>query len=236
MFNTEPVPARSARSVNADGEMTRHRCRCPVILSAAYWPAALSVGIAVVAVLRCCAEQMMRVEDSRLPFLAQPVALATDLEHMAVAQHRPTHGTVLVNGLPEANDLDLVLSQLAQPLQNLGQRPAQSSSATTFTQSPGWRAAFKRFSPAGSKRSRSPRPRRPGRRRPVPGAGSPGCWRLRRWLPAHGRIHRVFRSSSAGTRFWHGGMKLRLAEFRLCSNSSLYDRACRADGPDLRAV
>ena len=34
--------------------------------------------------------------------------------------------------------------------------------------------------------------------------------------PAHGRTYRVFRSSFTGTRFWHGGPGLPLAEFWLC--------------------
>ena len=41
-------------------------------------------------------------------------------------QHRPAHGAVLVNGLTEADDFDLVLPQPAQQLQHLGQRPAQT--------------------------------------------------------------------------------------------------------------
>ena len=40
----------------------------------------------------------------------------------------------------------------------------------------------------------------------------------------------------AGPRFWHGGVMLRWVEFWLWSNSSLYDRVGRPDGPDLRAV
>ena len=46
--------------------------------------------------------------------------------------------------------------------------------------------------------------------------------------PTHGCIHRVFRSSFTGPRFWHGGVKLRRAEFRLCSNSSPSGNAGRA--------
>ena len=45
---------------------------------------------------------------------------------MARVQHRPPHGAVLVNGLPEADDFDALLAQPAQQLQHLGQRPAQA--------------------------------------------------------------------------------------------------------------
>ena len=41
-------------------------------------------------------------------------------------QHRPPHGAVLIDGFPEADDLDLVLPQPSQQLQKLGQRPAQA--------------------------------------------------------------------------------------------------------------
>ena len=40
-------------------------------------------------------------------------------------QHRPVHGAVLVDGLPEADDLDLVLPQPAQQLQHFGNRTSQ---------------------------------------------------------------------------------------------------------------
>ena len=50
------------------------------------WTATLSVGVVVVAVLRGHAQQMMGAEESGVPFLPEPVALAPDVEHMAVVQ------------------------------------------------------------------------------------------------------------------------------------------------------
>ena len=41
-------------------------------------------------------------------------------------QHSPHHGAVLIDGLPETDHLDLVLSQPAKQLQHLGKRPAQA--------------------------------------------------------------------------------------------------------------
>ena len=46
--------------------------------------------------------------------------------------------------------------------------------------------------------------------------------------PSHGCIHRVFRSSFTGPRFWHGGVMLQWAEFWLCSNLSHSGNAGRA--------
>ena len=83
---------------------------------------------------------------------------------------------------------------------------------------------------AGSNRTRCPRPRRPIRSRPAPGAGSPSCLRRRRWPPTRERIRRVSRSSFAGPRFWHGGVMLWQTEFWLCSNRSLSGNTSKAYG------
>ena len=104
--------------------------------------------------------------------------------------------------------------------------PTPRSVTPPVTQSPSWRAAFRRFSPAGSMRPRCRRLRRPTRSRPAPRAGSPGCLRQRRWPPTRRRIRTVSRSSFAGPRFWHGGVMLRRAELWLCSYSSLSGRVC----------
>ena len=61
-------------------------------------------------------------------------------------QHRPAHGAILIDGLPQADDLDLVLPQPALQIQHLGHRPARAVQRPTFTQSPGCKAAFKRLS------------------------------------------------------------------------------------------
>ena len=45
-------------------------------------------------------------------------------EYYGQMQHRPSQGAVLVDGLSEADDFDAILSQPAQQLQHLGQRPA----------------------------------------------------------------------------------------------------------------
>ena len=81
-------------------------------------------------------------------------------------QHRPPHGAVLVNGLPEADDFHTVLPQ---PYQHLGQRLAQPVKPATFTRSIGWRRPSGDSAGAGSRISRCQCPRRPTRSRPAPG-------------------------------------------------------------------
>ena len=117
------------------------------------------------------------------------------------------------------------LSQPSQQLLNLGQRLTPSGPAPPPSRSrPSGGRPSGDSAPAGSKRLRCPRPRRPARSRPAPGASSASCWRRRRWLPTRGRIRGVFRSYFAGPRFWHGGVRLRWAEFWLCWKASLSGR------------
>ena len=67
-------------------------CRRPAIPSVCYWPATWLSGVVVVAVLRCGAQQLMRAEEACLPFLTEPVALAPDVQHVAVVQQPVQHG------------------------------------------------------------------------------------------------------------------------------------------------
>ena len=110
------------------------------------------------------------------------------------------------------------------------------SSAATFTQSPGWRAALRRFSPGRFQEAPLPTSSKTARSRPTPGAGSPSCWRRRCWLLTHGRIRGVFRSSFAGPRFWHGGVMLRRAGLWLCWEASLFSRVGRGHRPELKPM
>ena len=122
-------------------------------------------------------------------------------------QHRPSHGAVLVDGLPEADDFDLFLPQPASSSStSVSDRPRRSSAAT-FTQSSGWRAAFRRFSPgrfqeaggrpsddsalAGSRRPpRCPCPRRPVAVGQHPALGLQAVYVGVAGAPTCGRIHR----------------------------------------------
>ena len=70
-------------------------------------------------------------------------------------RHRTPHGAVLVNGLPEADNFDAVLSQ---PGQRLGQRLAQHVKPATFTRSLGWRRPTGASAGSGSSRSQCQRP------------------------------------------------------------------------------
>ena len=65
-------------------------------------------------------------------------------------QHRAPRGIVLVNGLPEADDFDVVLPQ---SVQHLGQRLAQPVKPATFTRSLGWRRPSRASAEASSSRS-----------------------------------------------------------------------------------
>ena len=140
-------------------------------------------------------------------------------------QHRPPHGAVLVNGLPEADDFDAVLPQ---PDQHLGQRPAQPVQC--------------RHLHAVPRLEGGPQAVQPG---PVPGGstahvledllavGQHPALSLQIvgegiWPPTLGR---VFRSSFAGPGFWHSGVILRRAEFWLCWKASPFGNASQSDGP-----
>ena len=148
-------------------------------------------------------------------------------EYDGQVQHRPPHGTVLVDGLPEADDFDLVLPQPSLQHQNLGQRPAQAVQRRHLHTVARLEGGLQAIQPR-------PIPRGPAPHvledllavGTAPSADSPGCWRRRRWLSTRGRIRTVFCSSFAGPRLWHGGMMLRWAEFWLCWKASLSGRVC----------
>ena len=59
----------------------------------------------------------------------------------------------------------------SQPSTSVSDRPRRSSAAT-FAQSPGWRAAFSRFSPGRFQEAPMPTSSKTCRNRPTPGAGS----------------------------------------------------------------
>ena len=50
------------------------------------WPATSSAGVVVVAALRGDAQQVMGAEESGMAFLTKPVALPSDVQHVAVMQ------------------------------------------------------------------------------------------------------------------------------------------------------
>ena len=62
----------------------------------------------------------------------------------------------------------------SQPSTSVSDRPRRSSAAT-FAQSPGWRAAFSRFSPGRFQEAQMPTSSKTCRNRPTPGAGSPAA-------------------------------------------------------------
>ena len=114
-------------------------------------------------------------------------------------QQRPPHGAVLVDGLPEADNLYSFLPQPAQRLQHLGQRPA-SGPAPPPSHSSLERGILQAIQPG-----------------PVP--GGPAAHILEDLLPVGQDASlraEVVGIGAAAPRFWHDGTILTLPEFRLC--------------------
>ena len=86
-------------------------------------------------------------------------------EYDGQVQCGPPRYAVPIDGFPEADDLDYVLPQPSQSSKISVRDPPKRSSAAAFTQSSGWRAAFRKLSPGRVQEAPPPHPRRPVRSR-----------------------------------------------------------------------
>ena len=122
------------------------------------------------------------------------------------AQRRPAHGAVIVDGLPEADDLDARshAATPAAPKPRSATGPGGPAPPPSRSRPAGGRPSGD-SAQAGSKRPSFPRPRRPAHSRPAPALGLQVVG-----VGIAGHRHagvsiESFHSSFAGPRFWHGG-------------------------------